>query len=304
MPTPHPDDRDTLKALDSLRTAATPPRPVRTFFAPTPVTPAAAPNPAPAPAGSPAADAAVRCLKCGYRLLLEGTLRCSECGREHSISELNDWYSGPEQRRLEHVIWLIAAGLFLRLWPVPQMLGLVWFPVLVLAPVAAVALAGWACIIAGSGRMHEPAGRYAVAGAITAAIAVAWALAARDDLLASPASILTLAVFDIMLAWLLLGAMSRPVGSSDVWGMRRGRWIAFIGLFVTPAIGVAYVMLNSVLFQVSEQLADAALNSLLAELARSAFSQLLPWFVVLAIWFIVWRWFTAMRRTLFAPRER
>ena len=57
-----------------------------------------------------------RCLHCGYALMSENGFRCSECGREHERYVLERWFWGTEENRLERVLWLVRACVFLKLW--------------------------------------------------------------------------------------------------------------------------------------------------------------------------------------------
>ncbi len=61
-----------------------------------------------------------RCLRCGYRLAGAPSLRCPECGAENDLERLEAWFDGAEQGRFDLVIWLILAGLFLRLLLLPD----------------------------------------------------------------------------------------------------------------------------------------------------------------------------------------
>jgi hypothetical protein len=154
--------------------------------------------------------------------------------------------------------------------------------------------------------LHEPAGRYAVAGIITAGVAIAWAIAAlmRDELLTSPASTLTFVLLDLTLACLLLGAMSRPPVSPDVWGARRGRRMALLGVILAPVATVTLVGVSDLVSNAEELLLGAQYSNLLARLARGLLGHLVPWMIALSVWFFEWRWFIAMRRALFDPQQR
>ena len=55
-----------------------------------------------------------RCLHCGYRLMSESEFRCCECGREHERYVLERWFWGTEENRLERVLWLVRACVFLK----------------------------------------------------------------------------------------------------------------------------------------------------------------------------------------------
>lgn len=274
-----------------------------------PPKPAAAPPLRAAGARQPAPPAlpsgpSVRCLRCGYRLLLESALRCSECGRQHTRSELDAWNSGVEQRRVEFVIWLVAAGLVIRLGMLAQLLGIVRLPLLGYVPVAAAAFSAWACYAAGQGRFGQPAGRYALGGLIAATIQVLLTLfeVGPGAVFANWTNALSIFTVDLLTAGCLLGAMSRPASVGDVWGAARGRSLATIGLILTLVFAVAYGGLFPILYVTG--VATGASGWLATAPAYHLFGSVLPYAVLLGGWFFVWRWFVRLHRTLFAPRER
>ena len=255
-----------------------------------------------APASAAPAGPVYRCLRCGYRLLPESGLRCSECGRQHTQQQMETWFSGAEQRRIELIIWRIGAGLFLRLWPIPQMLNLLWLPVLLLAPLGAAILAGWACGTVVKRPLDSARAKYALAGVLLAAGEFLWSLREflNGSFLAGPEYTMTYVALDLMLAWLLFAALARPADGADVWGAARARWIAFIGLMATPVFAVCYTLLSNMTYVAGEIFGGGLPSGLLGSLL----GHLVPYVVLVAVWAFLWHWFASFRRALFVPRER
>ena len=193
--------------------------------------PAVAPPPPPGPQPSGSAPVTVtaegeppyRCLHCGYPIADSPELRCSECGRTYEHETLEYWFSGEEQRRFEHVLWLVIAALFMKLLLLPQLLGLGR-----VGGGLAVMAAGY---LASRGKTQSTGGYFAIATTIVGAV-----MALGFACTTAPLPYYTLDIIAACL--LLLGMLHDPVGGV-VGGTSGGRRITPIILFAAPVFAIA-----------------------------------------------------------------
>jgi hypothetical protein len=207
-------------------------------------------------------------------------LRCSECGRTYDTETLDTWFAGDEKARFDHVLWLVAASLFLRLLLLPQLL---W-----IAKLGGAAVAMWACYIALRNKPEGPGRFYGVAGLAAGALMIlsfAWS--------PNPLPYYTL---DMLSGCVLLLAMLHDAYGGSVAHFSLGRGLAPVLLFGTPV------------FALGCYLADRAAGANL--IGRSPildafppFTAGLPYVAAAGVWIFVWRTLAGIRGLLFGPRS-
>ncbi len=294
MTTPRRDDDENLRAMRQLRAQAPPRAPA----APTPK--AAPPSPPARPPTDPGDPFPVvpppttapkqvtqsppsyarhppefRCLACGYPLLDDGELRCSECGHEHDRPTLKAWFNGDEESRFTRVIWLIVATLFLRLFMLP--------PLLWAARVAAACAIVAAALTAYAGKQGSIGGYYA--GATMAAgsfmVLLSWAT--------SPLSYYTL---DLIAGCTLLLSLLHEPCVGRVLRRRTDATVPLVVLFLTPLLaGGCYLLLQTNL--------ATTVGTLTLPPAYSPFGFIVPAVAAAAVWLYAWRTAVNVRNTLF-----
>lgn len=288
------DEHDTLDALELLHDGADARsgRAGTAGAAPTlPVAPAAPRSRPPrtlesggAPSQPDATNTGVprfRCLYCGYPLLTVGELRCSECGRSYDEEALEYWFSGDEQQRFEHVVWLAAASLFFRL------LMLVGQTLWVGRIGSALALA-WACHLAHRGKQGSVGAYYALGGifaGIVMFLAFSW----------TPKQALPYHTLDIIGGCVLLLAMLHDPVGGDIGGVTVGRRLTPILLFAAPVFALACLVVDASLG------ARGTISTALGD--YSLFGLVVPYVAAAGVWLFVWRTLGGIRRTLFPKTE-
>ncbi len=300
MATPRREDDDNVRALRHLHAQSPPaaPAPPRANVAPPvpptpptadandpfPALPAFTATPTQVPVGPPArgrraAAPEYRCLACGYPLLDNGNLRCSECGREHDRATLNAWFSGDEESRFTRVIWLIVATLFLRLFLLPPLL---W---------ASRAAAACVIVVAGltayAGKQGSIGGYYA--GATIAAgsfmVLLTWAT--------SPLSYYTL---DLIAGCTLVLSLLHEPCVGRVLPRRTDATLPLVALFLAPLLaGVCYLLLQTT--------APPMWGAVTVPAAYSPFGFVVPAVAATAIWLFAWRTAVRVRNTLFRSAD-
>jgi hypothetical protein len=275
MPTPPAPDRETIRALDAMRSAA-----------PRPATPTAdvvqSPN---------------RCLGCGYPLLPESGLRCSECGLEHGVETLKRWYDGRERERLDRLRWLIRAWFILQLALLPALLDLFWLPAVSVAAAVQWALVGWIFFVATAGRWRAFPAMFAIGGMHVALILTIATM--RDLTQQYPGNLggVTFNGLAVAAAGLLLLALDEPVGRGRLaladWMRRWG----FALLAIAAGMIASYPLLWWKLLQAGAPNALAAVGWTLAE-------NLPPFALALAAWWLAYRLIGRRRRMLFGGTHK
>jgi hypothetical protein len=219
-----------------------------------------------------------RCLRCGYPLPTGGELRCAECGHAYDRDTVESWFSGEEQARFEHVLWLVVAGLFLRLLVLPQLL--------LISRLGSAVVIGWACYLAYRGKQESTGGYYGLAGMIAAGLmffVFSWQKSA-----------LPFHTLDMIAGCLLLLAMLHDPSGVGVGAVTGGQRLAFAILFGAPVLAVACY--------VCEQAADASLASGNPFLSLyPPFGLLVPYLAAGGVWLFVWRTLAGIRHMLFGP---
>ncbi len=231
-----------------------------------------------------------RCLRCGYALMSENGFRCSECGREHERYVLERWFWGTEENRLERVLWLVRACVFLKLWVFEN-------PILALASTASSAAVLWACWQAGQGKRDTVGWQYAVAGMAVAGLSMLSTMFGAFGL--GAAAIVTL---DIVAACLLLTAMLRDADRQELWREPTGSRIALGILLAAPLLGIFFAMFESSsgVFGISSSL---GISGKLSNFLPGPIRFLIPRVAALAAWLFVWYWLTGLKRAMFDRRE-
>lgn len=275
MPTSPTPDRDTIQALDTLRSAA--PKPLR-------------------PAAE-AAQAPYRCLACGYPLLPESGLRCSECGLEHGVETLNRWYDGRERERLDRLRWLIRVWFILQLALLPALLDLFWLPAVSVLAALQWVLVGWVYFVAAAGRWRTFAAMFAIGGMHVALILTIATM--RDLTQQYPGNIggVTFNALAVAAAGLLLLTLEERVGSRQVAlaGLMQ-RW-GYALLAVAAGVIASYPLLWWKLLQSGAPNALTAIGWTLAE-------NLPPFALALGAWWLAYRLIGGRRRMLFGEPHK
>ncbi|MEW6250771.1 MAG: hypothetical protein AB1716_08995 [Planctomycetota bacterium] len=221
-----------------------------------------------------------RCLYCGYPIAEAPELRCLECGRKYTRERLEPWFDGTEQQRFDHVLWLVVASLFLRLFLIQ--------PLLVLGRLGNAILIAWACWLVLREEPEGPRRFYGVGGVMVAGLMLLgffW----MDNTI-------PYYMLDIVAGCLLLLALVHERGGGRVARVLVGVQLAQVILFAAPVFGL-------VLWSVYAVAGDPAAtgNAILAR--YSLFGFILPYLAAAAVWLLVWRTVVAARRLLFAPGE-
>lgn len=270
MPKQPPIDRENLEALNSG--AGAPPK-----------SHAAANRQPPSAAES---DARFRCLYCGYPLMEQSQFRCPECGQEHERYVLERWFWGSEENRINRVLWLVRACLFLKLW--------VWSDVMPIAAMASAGAAGWACWLAGNDKRDTVGWHYAVAGMAVAGLLIV-------SQLAMDIGIATWATLDLVAGCLLLVTILRDRDRQRLWREPVGSRTALGIIFVAPVLGLGLSWFVTLVMR-------GGLTPLYAAMftgASSGFSftrtlaMFIPHAIALGVWVFVWRWLEGLKRAMF-----
>lgn len=270
MPTPPARDPETVRALDALRSAATRP-----------------PKPAPDPAQS-----SYHCLACGYPLLPESSLRCSECGLEHGVELLNRWYEGRERERLDRLRWLIRVWFILQVALLPVLLELFWLPVVSVVAAMQWVVVGWIYFVAAAGRWRSFPAMFAIGGMHVALILTIATM--RDLTQQYPGHIggITFNGLAVAAAGLLLLALDERAGRARVAlaGVMQ-RW-GYALLAIAAAVIASYPLLWWKLMQSGAPNVLTAVGWTMAE-------NLPPFAIALAAWWLAYRLIGRRRRMLF-----
>jgi hypothetical protein len=293
----HKSDDDPIRALDDLAENSggerevysfseppdppepTKPRPEpRRVRQPKPSPPPVPPQTPTPPAREKPRDATIqperrfRCLRDGYPLMAENSFRCPECGTQYEQHVLERWFWGEEGMRMEHVLWMVRAAVFLKLWILPGIYGLSMF----LSALAA----GWACWLAGQNKMNTLAWNYALAGMVVNGLLV------LGGLLGVPSY--AVGALDIAAAALLLIVMLRDADGQVLYGEPQMGRMAHVAIFLTPLFAGASMGLT--------RLVDTLGWSDYVPIAATRL-------IATAVWGFVWWRLETMKRVLFAERE-
>lgn len=280
---PSSDPGPFQESRGDARSAALPPPALPPLNLPAAASSAAAPTPSPRRVRPPAeGEPAYRCLNCGYPIAEDGELRCTECGRTYDQDVLETWFSGEEQARFEHVIWLVVAILFVKLILLQQLLKV--------ARVAGAGAIAWSSHVASRGKPAGPGRFYAIAGMVVAGLmlfASFW-----DDAL-------PYYTLDMIGGCVLLLSMLNDATGERIGGVTLGRRLAPAILFAAPVFGLGCYVFQST---VGTQLA-AATGTIGGPGPYSPFDRLfdfvIPFFAAAAVWVFVWRALAGMRKLLF-----
>lgn len=231
-----------------------------------------------------------RCLHCGYRLMSESEFRCSECGREHERYVLERWFWGTEENRLERVLWLVRACVFLKLWVFEN-------SILYLASSASSAAVLWACWQAGQGKREMVGWQYAVAGMVVAGLSLLSTMFGVFGL--GAAALVTL---DVVSACLLLTAMLRDADRQELWREPTGSRIALGIILAAPLLGIVFAMFESGsgVFGFSNSL---GISGKLSNILPGPIRFLIPRIAALSAWLFVWYWLAGLKRAMFDRQE-
>lgn len=274
-------ENDNIEALELLRGASDKKRPATPTRPPQPPPPPAIAPPRAGPPPAEIDEPPYRCLHCGYPIAAGDCPRCSECGRTYDADVLRRWFDGDEQRRFEHVVWLVLAVLFLKLLLLPELL---W-----VSRLGTVAVLGWAGVVALRGKQNSIGGHYAVGVLVVAGLMllVSWGV---------PLAFYTL---DTIAGCLLLLAMLHDPEVGPVCGTSGGRRIAPLLLFIAPVFAIGCYFAERMLMHsfVFPALAPGTPASLAA--IYTPFGFILPYLAAAAMWVFVWRALAGAQQTLF-----
>ncbi|MFO0840232.1 MAG: hypothetical protein U1D55_17120 [Phycisphaerae bacterium] len=209
-----------------------------------------------------------RCLSCGYRLIWESGLQCSECGKHWDRAALERWFDGVEKLRFERIAWLVKVVLvalgvsLLALFDERfASLGLVW-------PLVA-AYAMWVAV---RGRLDRQSSDFASVGLVCALIAAGNYLRPTASLLNYSEHFQVNWLFAIVIGYLMLLAMT---GDRELVGASASR---LVGLVVLCMAAIPIV------FDLAPISLSAMGSRTVSALALSIFTLLLS----AAMWGLVW----------------
>ncbi len=261
----------------------------------TPAEPASSPTPAEPSEERKAHERRFRCLHCGYALMSENGFRCSECGREHERYVLERWFWGKEENRLERVLWLVRACVFLKLWVFE-------YSIMALASTASSAAVLWACWQAGQGKRDTVGWQYAVAGMVVAGLSLLSTVFGAFGLGAFGLGAAAIVTLDIVSACLLLTAMLRDADRQELWREPTGSRIALGILLAAPLLGIVFAMFESGsgVFGFSSSL---GISGKLSNFLPGPIRFLIPRVAALAVWLFVWYWLAGLKRAMFGQAQ-
>ncbi|MGE0481293.1 MAG: hypothetical protein AB7Q17_12555 [Phycisphaerae bacterium] len=235
----------------------------------------------------------LRCLGCGYPVMPEISLRCSECGRMHTIAELNQWFAGGEAARFDRVVGFTQLALAMKALLLPSTFGLVGFstPVQVVYIFSWVACV-WAALTAGWGRFATRAGNIAAAALHVAGFALIislYKLATGSVVLPFGDWDAAYGMLELAAAVLVLNAMLHASAGVTVPEARRSVHVAW-GLLLFVLIAVLIESVGPV---------REALSGVRAIGGAVYPTKLLLIAIILAGWAGVWWRLTVVRKRLF-----
>lgn len=233
-------------------------------------------------------SAAYRCLYCGYELDPGSDMICPECGTQFTRRVLDRWFDGDEQQRLERMMWLIMAILFLK--------ACMFIPAFTFFARFIGALAAmYACWLSFHDKTETNAGMFGVAGFLASLVTLC--------LIISPAAAYPL-VLDMAPAGLLLAAAVTDREGFELLGEHGYKRMALIIVFATPLVAGGLFGIESLVRSQITAAPGAAPGTAPSPAARLAIEWLLvalPVMLSLLVWLYVWWSLRQIQRVLFAP---